>query len=68
MDKPLDVLKQKTLLDILKNKKVNVWKLLWAISNDTILQHPLEEYNNGKKDKLTQEEYDTLKEWLTNDK
>ena len=56
--------RQKIWLDILKKKKVNIWKLLLVISDTNVFQYPLEEYNNGKKDKLTQEEFNALKEWL----
>lgn len=56
--------RQKIWLDILKKKKVNIWKLLLVLSDTNVFPYPLEDYNNGKKDKLTQEEFNTLKEWL----
>ena len=59
--------KLEKVLEIIKNKKVNMFHI-WAFDDYTqYKQHyPFSEYN-AEEDMLTTEEFDFLKEWLEND-
>lgn len=64
-ESPEHLAKIKKILEIIKNKKVDV-ALFEYVQTDV---HPLEVYNRcyRKEWKLTQEEYDLIKEYLNND-
>ena len=68
----IEVIKQELkALEIIKNKRVDVFELLLGISN-SMYRNPLERYNfyveGSFNTELTQEEFDLLKEVLCNDK
>lgn len=57
----------KKVIDILKNKKVNLFHI-WVFDDYTQYKehYPFAEYN-AEEDMLTTEEFDFLKEWLENE-
>lgn len=55
------------ILEILKNKKVDIKLVLWAGQKVEAYNVVVREKNLFPREELTQEEFDLIKEWLDNE-
>ena len=60
--------KQDKILEILKNKKVDIKLVLWAGQKVEAYNVVVREKNLFPREELTQEEFDLIRKWLDNEK